>query len=124
MRAYKAKKKQLARKEIVASKRLCAVCVAGKRTHVLAFEVVCDFQQNTANIFTMAFTESLLSRLNKDDLIRIALDMQKWKLDTNSILIDIKYKLPEPRKSHEKLQADLGISKSVTEIISTQIVML
>ena len=72
----------------------------------------------------MAFTESLLSRLNKDDLIRIALDMQKCKLDTNSILIDIKYKLPELRKSHEKLQADLGISKSVTEIISTQIVML
>lgn len=50
--------------------------------------------------------------------------MQKWKLDANLILIDIKYKLPEPRKSHEKLQADLGVSKSVTEIISKQKVML
>ena len=36
LRLFKAKKKQLARKEIAASERPCAGRVAGKRTHVLA----------------------------------------------------------------------------------------
>ena len=42
----------------------------------------------------MAYTESSLSRLIKDDLIRIAQDMQNSKLDIDSILADIR----TPRK--------------------------
>ena len=38
----------------------------------------------------MAYTESLLSRENKDRLIRIALDIRNSKLETNPILTDIK----------------------------------
>ena len=72
----------------------------------------------------MAYTEYSLSRLNKDDLIRIALDMQNSKLDTNSMLTDIKNELSELRKSYNKLATDLAVSKSVTEIMMKQIVML
>ena len=71
----------------------------------------------------MAYTESSLSRLNKDDFIHIALDMQNLKLDTNSILADIKNKLSELRKGYNKLEADLAVSKSVIEIMRKQIVM-
>ena len=72
----------------------------------------------------MAYTESLISRLNKDDLIRIALDMKNTELDTNSILTDIKNELSELRKSYNNLEADLVVSKSVTEIMRKQVVML
>ena len=73
----------------------------------------------------MAYTESLLSKTNKEDVIDIvALDMQNSKLDNNSILTDIKSKLYELRKSYDKLEADLAASKSVTEIMRKQIVML
>ena len=58
----------------------------------------------------MAYTESALSRLNKDDLIHIALDVQNSKLDTNSILTDIKNELSQLRKSFNKLEADLAVS--------------
>ena len=71
----------------------------------------------------MAYTESSLSRLNKDDYIHIALDMQNLKLDTNSILADIKNELSELRKGYNKLEADLAVSKSVIEIMRKQIVM-
>ena len=91
-------------------------CVSG--------EVVYDLQQSTVNIFTMAYTESSLSRLNKDGLIRIALEMQNSKLGTNSVLTDIKNELSKLRKSYNKLEADLAVSKSVTEIMRKQIVML
>ena len=56
----------------------------------------------------MAYTKSSLSRLNKDDFIRIALDMQSSKL----------------RKSYKKLEADLSVFKSVTETMRRQIVIL
>ena len=72
----------------------------------------------------MAYTKSSLSRINKDDLIRIALDMQNLKLDTKSVSINIKNDISELRKSYSKLQNDLAVSKSVTEIMKKQIVML
>ena len=72
----------------------------------------------------MAHTKSSLSRINKDDLIRIALDMQNLKLDTKSVSINIKNEISELRKSYSKLQTDLAVSKSVTEIMKKQIVML
>ena len=73
----------------------------------------------------MAYTESSLSKANKEEVINIvALDMQNSKLDNNSILTDIKSKLYELRKSYDKLEADLAASKSVTEIMRKQIVML
>ena len=73
----------------------------------------------------MAYTESSLSKTNKEDVIDIvALDMQNSKLGNNSILTDIKSKLYELRKSYDKLEADLAASKSVTEIMRKQIVML
>ena len=43
----------------------------------------------------MTYTGSELSRLNKDDLVCIALDMQNSKLDTNFILNYIKKELSE-----------------------------
>ena len=72
----------------------------------------------------MAYNESSLSRLNKDDFILIALDMQNSKLETNSILTDIKNELSELRKSYNKLEADLAVSKSVTKIMRKKKVML
>ena len=81
-------------------------------------------QQSTVNISTMTYAVSSLSKLNKDDLIRIATDMQNSKLDTNLILTDIKKELSELQKSINKLEADLAVSKSVTEIMRKQIVML
>ena len=73
----------------------------------------------------MACTESSLSKANKEEVINIvALDMQNSKLDYNSILTDIKSELYELRKSYDKLEVDLALSKSVTEIMRKQIVML
>ena len=71
----------------------------------------------------MTYTESSLLRLNTDDLIRITLDMKNLKLDTNLILTDINNKLSELRKSYNKFQADLVVSKSVTEIMRNRGVM-
>ena len=52
----------------------------------------------------MAYTESALSKLNKDDLIRIALDMQKTQnsilFDMKNQLTDMKNKLSELRKNY------------------------
>ena len=62
----------------------------------------------------MTYAESAPSKLNEDDLIRIALDKQISKLDTNLILIDIKNELSELRESSNKLEAELAVSKSVT----------
>ena len=68
-------------------------------------------QQSTVNIFTMTYTGSELSRLNKDDLVCIALDMQNSKLDTNFILNDIKKELSELQKNYNKFEADLAVSQ-------------
>ena len=72
----------------------------------------------------MAYSESSLLRLNKDDFTRIAIDMQNSKLETNSILTDIKNELSELRKRYIKLEADLAVSKSVTEIMRKKKVLL
>ena len=50
----------------------------------------------------MAYTESVLSKLNKDDLIRIALNMQKPQ---NSILSNMKNELNDKKNelSYEKI---------------------
>ena len=62
----------------------------------------------------MTYTGSKLSRLNKDDLICIVLDMQNSKLDTNFILNDIKKELSELQKNYNKFEADLAVlSKSL-----------
>ena len=50
--------------------------------------------------------------------------MQNLKVETNSILTDIKNKLSELAKSYNKLKPDLAVSKSVTEIMKKQIVIL
>lgn len=50
--------------------------------------------------------------------------MQNSKLDINSILTDINNELSELRKSYNKLEIDLAVSKSVAEIMRKQIVML
>ena len=72
--------------------------------------------------------ESALSKLNKDDLIRIALDKQKTQ---NSILSDMRNELPdmknelsELRKNYNELEADLKVSKSVTEAMKNHITVL
>ena len=49
----------------------------------------------------MAYTESALSKLNKDDLIRIALDMQKTQ---NSILSDMKNELTDMKNELSELR--------------------
>ena len=75
----------------------------------------------------MAYTESALSKLNKDDLIRIALDMQKTQnsilSDMKNELTDMKNELSELRKNYNKLEADLKVSKSVTEAMKNHIVL-
>ena len=76
----------------------------------------------------MAYTESALSKLNKDDLIRIALDMQKTQnsilSDMRNELSDMKNELSELRKNYNKLEADLKVSKSVTEAMKNPIIVL
>ena len=58
----------------------------------------------------MAHTENLVSRLNKDDLIRVALDdQQKCGITFGKIS-----KEPaELRESYNKLESDLAITKAV-----------
>ena len=50
--------------------------------------------------------------------------MQNLKLDINSILTDISNELSELRKNYNKLEVDLAVFKSVTEIMRKQVVML
>ena len=58
----------------------------------------------------MAHTESSLSRLNKDDLICLALDyQQKYDITLNKISKE----LAELRKNYNKLELDLAITKAV-----------
>ena len=69
----------------------------------------------------MAHTENSLSRLNKDDLIRLALDYQQ-KYDIT--LDKISKGLAELRKSYNKLESDLAITKAVNESFRNQIITL
>ena len=69
----------------------------------------------------MAHTENSLSRLNKDDLIRVALDYQK----KYAIILDkISKELAELRKSYNKSESDLSITKAVNESLRNQILTL
>ena len=76
----------------------------------------------------MVYTESALSKLNKNDLIRIALDMRKTQnsilSDVKNELTDMKTELSELTKNCNKLEADLKVSKSVTEGMKNHIVVL
>ena len=56
----------------------------------------------------MAYVESALFKLNKEDLIRIALDMQKSQ---KYILPDMKIQQSVLRKNYRELEADLNVSK-------------
>ena len=69
----------------------------------------------------MAHSENSLSRLNKDDLIRLALDYQQ-KYDIN--LDKISKELAELRRSYNKLESDLAITKAVNESLRNQIITL
>ena len=69
----------------------------------------------------MLYRESELSKLNKNDFIRIALDQQKTQ---NFILSDMKNELSELRKNYKKLEADFKVSKSVFEALKSNIVVL
>ena len=76
----------------------------------------------------MAYTESAFSKLNKDDLIRIAPGMQK---NQNSILSDMKNELSamkselsKIRKSCNKLKVCLKVFKSVIDPMNKHIIVL
>ena len=64
----------------------------------------------------MIYSESVMSKPDKDDLICISLDMQKTQ---NYILCDMKNELSELRKNYNKLEAGLKVLKSVTEAMKT-----
>ena len=69
----------------------------------------------------MAHIENSLTRLNKDDLIRLALDFQQ-KYDIT--LDKISKELAELCKSYNRLESDLAITKAVNESFRNQILTL
>ena len=69
----------------------------------------------------MAHTEASLSKLNKDDIVRIALDLQE-KQDT--LLNKIHQGLSELRNNYSELESELLISKTVTTRQKDQIINL
>ena len=69
----------------------------------------------------MAHIENSLSRLNKDDPIRLALDFQQ-KYDIT--LDKISKELAELCKSYNRLESDLAITKAVNESFRKQILTL
>ena len=69
----------------------------------------------------MAHSENWLSRLNKDDLIRLTLDyQQKYDITPDKISKE----LSELRKSYNKLESDIAITKAVTESLRNLLVTL
>ena len=69
----------------------------------------------------MAHTENSLSRLSKDDLIRLALGYQQ-KYDIT--LDKISQELAELWKTYNKLESNLAITKAVNESFRNQIITL
>ena len=69
----------------------------------------------------MAHTVNSLSRLKKDDLIRLASDYQQ-KYDIT--LVKITKELAGILKSYNKLESDLAVTKAVNESFRNQIVTL
>lgn len=56
-----------------------------------------------------------MSKLGKEDLIRITLKMQDKK---DSTLAKINKKLTEIRKNYNKIEANLAVSKSIAEAMN------
>ena len=85
-----------------------------KYFNVMQFKVVC--------------MESALSKLNKDNLICLVLDMQKTQnsklSDMKNELTDMKNELSDLRKNYNKLEANLKVSKSITEAMKNHIIVL
>ena len=69
----------------------------------------------------MTHTKKSLSRLNKDDLLRLELDYQQ-KYDIT--LDKISKELAKLRKSYNKLESNLAITKTVNESFRSQILTL
>ena len=69
----------------------------------------------------MAHTEASLSKLSKDDIVRIALDLQE-KQDT--LLNKVHQDLSELRNNFSRLESELLISKTVTTRQKDQIINL
>ena len=69
----------------------------------------------------VAHTSESLSKLNKEDLVRLALDYQHKQ---DSLLNKINEDLSELRKNYTRLESELQISKSVTTLQRNQIVAL
>ena len=69
----------------------------------------------------MAHTENSISRLNKDYLIRLALDYQQ---NYDILLDEISKKLAELSKSYNKLEADLENTNAVNESFRNQVITL
>ena len=78
--------------------------------------------------FKVVCMESALSKLNKNNLICLVLDMQKTpnsKLsDMKNELTDMKNELSDLRKNYTKLEANLKVSKSITEAMKNHIIVL
>ena len=69
----------------------------------------------------MAHTENSLTRLNKDDLIRLTLDyQQKYDITLDKIC----KKLAKLRKSYSKLESDLAFTRAVNKSFRNQILTL
>ena len=69
----------------------------------------------------MAFSESALKKLHKDEIINLALDYQN-KFD--STLAGIRNKLSDIRKDFEQLRSDLSVTKLVNNKLKEQVVSL
>ena len=66
----------------------------------------------------MTHTENSLSKLNKDDLIRLVLDyQQKYDITLEKITIELAWL----RKSYNKLKSDSAVTKAVNESLRNQI---
>ena len=69
----------------------------------------------------MAFSESVLKKLHKDEIISLALDYQS-KFD--STLAGIRNELSDLKKSFEQLRSDLSITKLVNTKLKEKVVSL
>ena len=72
----------------------------------------------------MAHTESLLSKLNKNHLIRITLDMQNSNLIVTRHYLILRMNFLNSEKAIINLRLILTVSKSVTEIMRKRISMI
>ena len=66
----------------------------------------------------MAHTESSLSKLNKEDLIRLALDFQQ---NHDNLFSKLMEEFSELKVDYVKLEADLSITRSVSDTLKNRI---